>query len=119
MINTADLPDFNSMAEIVEKIRLLSYKKIVLENKIKSKEATIVKDALTKEEHFPNGKVPSMVFITSTYLFTGFKGELLPLREELAQTVSDLEHSKLTFRVFEDMIEVWRTQSANERRSVN
>lgn len=119
MVNDFDLPDFNDMTSIIDKIKILGYKKIILENKIKSKEAIIVKDALTKKEHYPNDKIPSMAFITSTYLFTGFNGELLPLREELAQVISDLEHSKLTFRVYEDMIEVWRTQSANERRSVN
>lgn len=114
-----DLPDFNSMSEIVDIIKDLGYKKIILENKIKSKEAYIVKEALTNPSHYPNGKIPSMSFITATYLFTGFDGELLALREELAKIVSELEHSKLTFKVYGNMIEVWRTESANERRSVN
>ncbi len=119
MIDKFELPDFNDMARIVDRIKELSHRKIILENRIKSKEANIVKEATTNSAYYLNQKPPSMVYIQSTYLFTGFKGELLPLREELAQIISDLEHAKLTFRVFEDMIEVWRTQSANERRSTS
>jgi hypothetical protein len=111
-------PDFEDVMEIVERIRELSLQEAILSNKIKFMESDITAEATENEKYFVNGKPPSMTYINSTYKVTGFDGELKKLRNDLAQIQSELEYRKNLFSVKKDMLEVWRTESANQRASV-
>lgn len=114
-MNTLDLPDFEDLFGIIEKVRTISLEKMFLEAKIKHEEAKVMVEARSNSKYFENGKPPAISFIESTYLFTGFDNSLLPLREKLAELSSELEYHRMRFQLEKDKIDVWRTQSANER----
>lgn len=109
------LPDFEDFLELTDYVRDLSFSKMSLDVEIKSKEAEIFRTAVSDEKYFVNGKPPSATYINSAYSHTGFEGELLPLRNELAQVSSDLEAGKAKMEVYRNMLDVFRTLSANER----
>jgi hypothetical protein len=111
------IPDFSEFVKLTEEIGELSFRKMSLEKDIRSVESNIVKEATINEKWFISGKPLSMSFIDSTYKYTGFYNELIPLREKLAEIASTLEKRKLLLSVYRDMLEVFRTISANSRAS--
>ena len=111
-------PDFEDVMKIVERIRELSLASAILENKIKFTESEIVVEATANEKYFINGKPPSMTYINSTYKVTGFDNELKKMRQDLVEMQSELEYRKNLLGVQKDKLEVWRTESANQRASV-
>jgi hypothetical protein len=111
------LPDYNDLMSLTEEIASTSSKKLYLENKIKAMESEVVLRVTKEPEFFQGGKPPSMSFIESTYKFTGINQEILPLREQLAEVISKLDSLKIKMDVFKQLIEIWRTLSANERSS--
>ena len=114
-----ELPDMNQMMDLINSIKNLSLEKMVVEIEIDKDVSSIIKNVTTKPEYYVNGKPASMSYIEKTYAFTGLNGELIEKREKLAGKESDLEHARLLLKAYQDMIEIWRTQSANERASVN
>ena len=114
----AKIPEFEEFLKIVEKIRDLSYQKLLLERSIKSKEAEIFREAITNTLYFINGKPPAISFVDSAFKPDGFNGELVEPRKELAKVTSELDHAKLELEVYNSMLEVFRTISANERRTI-
>lgn len=115
MSNIIDLPDFEDLAKLAETIREKNISKMLLENKIKYLEGRVMIEARSNPKYFENGKPPAITFVEKTYFFSGFDDELLPFREELAKVSSEVEHLKMVFQLEKDKIDVWRTQSANER----
>jgi len=109
------IPDFDAFLKLTDEIGELSYKKLVADKDIKRAEANVVIECTTNTKYALGGKPPSMTFIDSTYKFTGIDGEILPLRETYAEVSATLEKRKLELSVYKDMLEVWRTLSANER----
>lgn len=109
------LPDFDDLFSLNEHISDLSRKKLRLDLEIKFREAEISKKAMIDEAYRVNGKTPSMEFIKNSYLLTGFEGELIPLREELVDVTSELDMQKIKLQLYRDLIDVYRTESANER----
>jgi hypothetical protein len=109
------IPDFDDFMKLADEIGELSFKKMQLDNVIKGKEALIVTQASTDVGYFMNGKAPSMSYIESTYKYTGFDGKLLEERTRLADITSQLEKKKIQLAIYRDMLEVFRTVSANER----
>lgn len=107
------IPDFEDFMKLADEISDLSYNKMQLENGIKAKEAQTFREAMIKP--LENGKPPSSSFVTNAYLHTGFNGELLVEREKLAYIQSALERKKIQLSIYRDMLEVFRTVSANER----
>jgi hypothetical protein len=116
--NKIDLPDIEEMFEFIDTIQVLSYEKAGLELKIKVLEAEIVRKASVDPQYFIGGKPPSMSYIDSTYKITGFNDELVELRDRLTKLNSDLDSIKLKFFFYKDLIDLYRTQSANERISI-
>lgn len=110
-----NIPDFDDMQKAISEIQDLSVSRLSLEIDIKSKEAEIIFKVLGDSKYFVNSKIPSMTFIDSTYKYTGLDGELLPLRKELARLVALLEYAKNSFYLMKSAIDVWRSQTANER----
>lgn len=113
------IPDFDEFAKLADEIGILLYEKLRLEKDIKAREATIVREVTTNPQYRLENKVPTMSYIESTYRFSGLDGELLPLRDSLAQVISELERKKITLSVYKDMIEVFRTISANQRTALS
>lgn len=111
-----ELPSFEKMQEIQEKIRDLSIQRGILDLKIKEIEAVIIEKMSKEDKYFINGKSPSMAYITSssTYL-RGEDGSLFEMRKSLERIKTEIEYYKMSLDLMNKMIDVWRTQTANER----
>lgn len=110
------LPNFDDMFELGEEIQALTLRKLALDVELKDGEAYVMRESMSNEKYFSGGKPPSVSFVTKAYLFTGFDGELLEKRMELAEVTAKLDGLKLKFDLNMSLIDVWRTKSANERR---
>ena len=117
-INETNIPDFEDMINISEQIREFGLEKTKLELLIEDLYAKTVLMLTTNPEYFINGKAPSMAFIKSTYGFSGLDGKLYEYRVKLGNLEVELEYLKNKLTVYRDMIDVWRTVSANKRASV-
>jgi len=109
------IPDFDMLETVANDIVELSRQKGLLEVKIKFEESEVVKKATSQPEFFQGGKPPSMAFIESTYKYQGFTGELIALRQELVEVTAKLEKARLTWEIFKQQFEIYRTESANNR----
>lgn len=114
------LPDFDMMIALANEIGNL--KKVILLNKGKLdvKTAQITQDVLSNETFWgKDKKQPSMVSIEKTFLVIGRNDEetveLATLRAEIARDEGLAKQKDLLFQVYRDMIDVWRTESANKR----
>jgi hypothetical protein len=107
------IPDFEDFMKLAEEIGDLSFHKMQLENKLKAREAETFAKAIN--EFIIDGKRPSVSHIERAYLHTGINGELMEDREKLADVSSKLDTKKLQMKVYDNMIEVWRTMSSNSR----
>lgn len=112
---TVKIPDFDDMTKLADKIRTLTATKMLLDIKIKAREAEITRIMTNDVQYFQNGKPPSMSLIESTFQYAGLTGELLPMREELAVTISLLEEAKLSFEIYRMQLDLYRTEAANQR----
>lgn len=110
-----NLPDFDDMQDLAKEIASLTREEMMLEVEIKAAEAEITKTAMADPKYFQNGKAPSQAFINSAYMYTGFNNELVPKRQRLAEIAGLLSLSKMRMGFMKDMIEIWRTESANNR----
>ena len=117
-MDKVELPDFEEIASTIKKIREISIKKSLLDLEIKAKEATVNIKATIDTEYFVNKKPPSQEYIKNSWRVTGFSGELIGLRKRLATLYADLEYNRLRLAMLNTLVEVWRTQSANERISL-
>jgi hypothetical protein len=116
-----ELPDFDDMIKLASEIGNKKTKIMLNEADLDLVQAEIT-DTVTKDEkYWVGGKPPSNAHITSTYHILGIsdstKGALAVLRTEIAMLTGDLRADELLFRVNEEMIDVWRTQSASERKA--
>lgn len=106
-----ELPDFDMLFKLALEIKELSVEEGLLELEIKRSESDIIRNIVEKSQ----GKPPSMSYLQSTIAFTGVDNSLLDLRKRLVEVSSDLDYKKLLLDLYKRMIDVWRTQSANER----
>lgn len=113
------LPDFDDLDRLVSEIRDLSLEVEYLDVYIKTKEAEVIEEYTTNPEKFVGGKTISMTQLKATVAYTGENGELIDRRKELAKARAELEAAKLKFGLERSKIDVWRTQSANERLAVS
>lgn len=118
MTTRVQLPDFDDMFSLAEQIADLTRRKLSLETDISFKQSEIVVRATTEEQFKQNGKTPSMEFIKSSFMQTGFDGELKELRSQLVDVTAELERKKQKMQIYRDLISVFQTQSANERASL-
>ena len=109
------IPDFDEFMKLSEEITALQFRKLSLEAQIKTGETHVFKVASTDEKYFQGGKPPAVSYIDNTFKFTGLNGELIPLRNELAQVTAQFEGKKLQMDIYKTMVEVWRTLSSNQR----
>jgi hypothetical protein len=113
-----NLPDFDDLQKAIEEIYKWNIRKSSLDIEIKNLEAGIVKEVTTNDKYFVLGKPPSMEKINSTYVYPGLSGELISKRLALAEAYASLEKARLCYEVLKTRIDVWRTQTANERASL-
>lgn len=112
------LPDFNDLLSITDRISEAIVKKLTLDKTLKQNEAAIIKEAMTNPVYFVGGKPPSMTLIESTLAYTGFDGELLPIREQLIIATAELDNLRSRLDLYKEFLSMWRSLNASER-SIN
>jgi hypothetical protein len=110
-------PDFHDLFDIAIKIGDLTEKKESLEAELRLAESKITEICTTDPHYFTNGKIPSMEYIKSRYHFPGLSGELAEKRLMLAKVKGELEKYELQFKIYQGLLEIYRTKSANVRGS--
>lgn len=118
MTSKISLPDMNDMLALIDQIRDLHLSKLRLQNELDAQISDILRTIRTNPVYFENGKPASVSYVEKTYGYSGLDKELLPIREALAQVTTKHEHAKMLLNAYQDMIEIWRTESANTRASV-
>lgn len=117
-MSETSLPDFDDMALIVEEISAIVERKLVIEAELDTKAALIVLEATTNPARMINGKTPSMEFVKNGWMVTGFDGELIPLRLELASVTARVEEKRNMLQLLFRKLDVWRTEQADRRIAV-
>ncbi|KKM93425.1 hypothetical protein LCGC14_1208570 [marine sediment metagenome] len=113
-----ELPDFDDLFKVAEKIKSFSISRLHLQIRIKKIEADTVREVTLNSKYFIKNKAPSMAYIEATYKYTGIDNELIELRHKLASLTNELEYKKNVFLVMRDMISIYQTVSANARASL-
>ena len=121
MVKVINLPDFEDMYSRLEAIKEVGLNKLLMAQEIEEKEAEVVMVVTTEEKYFIGGKSPSMAHISRTYLVTGLDdtGILPEMRRTYARQCAEYEYLKMRFDLDKIAIDVWRTQSANERKAID
>lgn len=117
-MDKVELPDFEDIANVIKKIREISIEKGLLDLELKAREAEINIEATRNTEYFVNKKPPSQEYIKNSWRITGFDGELITPRKRLASLSAELEYNRLKLALLNNLVDIWRTQSANERISL-
>ena len=112
------IPDFDDLLKLTQEIAEVLVKKLLLEKKIKDLEADAVMEVTINPAYQIGGKTPSMSFIDTTWGYTGINNSILPLREELAITIGELEKLRGKHETFSNMLEIFKAVSFSEKKSV-
>lgn len=114
-----NLPDFEDLYKIVEEIKNLSIQKSLVEIEINKLEANAVRVATEDPKYFQQGKQLSATYVKSVYEYAGLEGEIIPYRETLSKLAAELEEKRLMFGLQKDLIDIWRSEQANQRISLS
>jgi hypothetical protein len=117
-ITQIELPDFDDMERQIEVLAKLLREKLMLDLQIRDDEARMVKILTTDPQYFVGGKPPSMSYIETTFMIKGLDGNLYNRRVLLAELTAQYERQKLLYELSKMKVDVWRSQSANQRMSV-
>lgn len=114
-----ELPDFDDMVTLASKMGNEKTQIMLSEATLDILLAEITNTVTTNPEYFVGGKSPSNAHISDTYHILGLnpkqKEDLMDLRIAIAKATGELKEDEALFKVYQEMINVWRTQSANER----
>ena len=108
-------PDFEEMMGVAEEILSCSKTKLLLELDIELREAESIKLIMKSPEYHIKGKTPSMDYIKRCLLVPGLNNELKDLRKNLIDITVRLDRAKLKYDIMKDMLNLYRTESANSR----
>jgi hypothetical protein len=114
-----ELPDFDDMIKLASKIGNEKTQILLSEASLQMMLAMITQRVTTNPDYYLGGKIPSNAHIASTYHILGEndaqREELINLRVKIAKLTGELKEDEALFKIYQEMINVWRTQSANER----
>lgn len=111
------LPDLQIVVDTIEKVYKLNLERGKIELYLKLSESDITKQAVNNKAYWVSDKPPSQAFIDSAYKPSGFSGELEEKRYRLIEIDAELSKYKSLLDFYRTIIDIWRTQSANERLS--
>jgi len=118
-VNPIKLPDFDDLIKLAEDIGALSKQLIIKKAQRDVLNAEIIAVVTTNNKYWPSGKQPAMNFVEGVYKDVGYdeftKLKMEALHNEIADVTGLLEGKKNLFLVYRDMVDVWRTESANKR----
>lgn len=116
---TVELPDFEEMYIMAQDIGKLTTNLALAEAELDSLIAEITQITSTDEKYFINEKPPSMAYTKDQYHILGIEEipkELLDEKQkQIFNMEGELEEKKLLFRLYRDIIDVWKTEQFNQR----
>jgi len=119
MTNKFTLPDFDDMINLANEIGRLKTELMLKEAFLEQLRADITTHVMGNSEFWGGDKPPSNAHIKDTFHIKGYDNEsralLLSFVERIAELSGELKARENVFRVYQNMIDVWRTQSANAR----
>jgi hypothetical protein len=118
-IDVENLPDFDELIALTGEIGGLKTTLMVDKASLERLEAEITQRVTDLPQYHVGEKPPSMAYIKSHYHVLGCDEdtdrELGELKAVIAGNEGKLREKELLFQVYRDMIDVWRTESANKR----
>lgn len=116
-----NLPDFDDLIALTSKIGKTKTRLLVNKATLEQEHALITELVSSDATYYIGSKPPSMAYIKSNFHVLGINkksGERIKnLRLTIAEDEGSLRENELLFDVYRDMIDVWRTESANKRGS--
>ena len=109
------LPDFDRMFELIEEIKKLSLSKMRQEAGIKTKESEVFAEVMTDPKYLVGGKQPAVNYFDNAYKYSGIDGNLVPLREALMITISEIEAKKSEYELHKEMLDMFKTLVYQEK----
>lgn len=109
------LPDFQDFMDLAERIKELYVTRMKLENEIKSSESKVFREVMSNPEYFVNGKPVPVSYFENSYKHRGLTGEVLDVRNELAEVVAELERARNQFEIYNRMLEMHKTLAYQEK----
>lgn len=109
------MPSFEDFMALAEQIKVLSVSKMKLENQIKEVESSNFKEVMTNEKYFVSNKPVAISFFENAYKFAGIDGNLVNLRNQLADSQAALEMKRHEFEIYKAMHDLFKTLVYQER----
>jgi hypothetical protein len=114
-----ELPDFDDMIALATKIGKSKIELTISKNTLDVVLASITKKVTSDPIYWMSGKPPSNAHIQDSYHVLGTSDEertqIFKLKDTIANLDGNLKTDEMIFDVYRELINVWRTQSANER----
>jgi hypothetical protein len=119
-MGTTILPDFDDMIKLANEIGGIKTELMLQEAYYDQLKAEITDYVMVTESCWGGDKkCPSNAHIKDTFHVRGYdeetKNKLLAFVSKIANLTGELKAKENIFRVYENMIGVWRTESANQR----
>jgi hypothetical protein len=115
------IPDFDEMEELAALMAEAKARMIYLESEIESLQAKFIRQALTNSDYWPKNKPPTMSYCNSVVAKIGNTEEqeekLRKLRLDLSDAEETYRHLRKLIDLRQDKLNLYRTESANKRKS--
>jgi hypothetical protein len=112
------IPDFDDLLKLTEIVAETLVKKLLLEKEIKTMEANTVTEMMTNSIYQVGGKAPSMSMVETTTKYTGIHNEILPLREQLAITMGELEKNRGRYDLYRELLDIFQAILFSEKKNL-
>ena len=109
------MPDFQDFMELADRIKSLYVERMALENEIKSSESYAFHEVMNNTKYFVNGKTVPVSYYENCYKHRGLAGEILVLRNKLAEVVAELDRCRTQFEIYQRMLEMHKTLVYQEK----
>jgi outer membrane protein assembly factor BamD (BamD/ComL family) len=120
-MSSFDLPDFDEMVDMTDKIGTLKREVAMFEASLDAKLAEVTRVVTMNKDYWPTAKPPAMNYIKTVYHMEGHteqaKKELDMLRDNIFTKQGDLKTLELKFQVYRSMIDVWKADQYNKNQS--
>lgn len=116
------LPDFDDMDTIGKEITDAKARLEDAKNALDIKVAECIQKAMTNEEYWVNGKPPTMGYCNSVVAIKGNtkqdEQELKTIKQEIVKQTERYNGARQKQNVMAARIDIWRTESANNRKAL-
>lgn len=116
-----ELPDFEEMLGIADRIGSLKREIDVYENALDAKLAEVTRVVTMNKEYWHTTKAPAVNYIRTVFHPQGHTEqagkELTVLRENIFDKTGELETLKLKFQIYKSMIDVWKAAQYNKNQA--